>query len=124
MVYKISSTSFNDIILHYRMPSTENKGHINPVLSLTIPARALLCDCAFPSDEHFEEFKKQNKDYIDQGLIIINTKVKGAELEKIAVKQSSDKDKKIKEKFDSNLETIAESAKKNKIKMSFNVEKA
>lgn len=119
MTVKISTTSLVDMRLNYRMPKTNfdsTRSH-NPVLSVYMPARGLLVECEFPSENHFEEFKRQNEDYITSGVIIIGDKVKGAQVEKQAKDVNSRVVKKAEAMFDKSVERVKDMAKDAKIKM-------
>lgn len=119
MTVKISTTSLVDMRLNYRMPKENfdvSKSH-NPVLHIFMPARGLLVECDFPSENHFEEFKRQNEAYITSGVIIIGDKVKGTQVEKQAKDINEKAVKKVEAVFDKAIDKVKDMAKDAKINM-------
>lgn len=119
MTAKISTTSLIDMKLNYRMPKENfdtSKNH-NPVLHVFMPARGLLVECDFPSENHFEEFKRQNESYITSGVIIIGDKVKGAQVEKQSKDINIKTVKKVEAAFDKAVDRVKDMAKDAKINM-------
>lgn len=121
MNVKITSTLIHAISLCYRMPSKAGE-KANPVLEVNLPPRALLKDVAFPNDDYFEAFKKQNQQYIDNGTIIIGaTTAKKAE--KAHEQNVKDEKQNVISKIDNTTSKLETSAKGAKGKMSIKVKK-
>lgn len=121
MVVKITNTLMNPLVLCYRIPSAKGE-RANPVLEVSLPPRALLQDVAFPSQEYFNVFESQNKQYIEDGTIII-----GATNAKKAEKMHEDNNKiekaKVEEKIHKNTNQLENSATSVKARMNVNVKK-
>lgn len=122
MVVKITNTKINALTLCYRMPKAPEQERANPVLEINLPARALLQEVSFPSEEYFNAFKSQVSDYIERGDIII-----GKSNEKEAIKKNESNAKidkgEVSEKIDKNTKQLENSAGSVKAKMKMQIKK-
>lgn len=120
MVVKVSNTLDKHIEANYRMQGTIN-GNPNPVITIRIQPRALLNDVAFPSEAHYEAWQRQNKDFLDAGILIVG---KATEKQILATnaKVVESSNKRAKAKTDKAVEAVAESADKVNAKVQLKVE--
>lgn len=120
--YKITSTFKNRIVLNYRMPST-HQGKAGVVFSISLPPRALLHEVTFASEDYYNAFVAQNEGLIkSQKIIIGNTTANKAE--KISKENTEKESKAKKEKTDSVVDAISNSAESIKAKITSKVSKA
>lgn len=119
---KLTNCLNSNLKLNYRMPSDNLNGRANPVLSIILQPRALLNEVELPSQNHYNEFKKQNQTFFDNGIVI-----EGKTTEKQA--QSNNKKsgeratRKAKESANKTIEKIQDGANNVSAKLTITEEK-
>lgn len=98
----LTSTLTHPVSLCYRMPKDET-GRANPVLEVSLPARALNVEIAFPNENYYHEFKMQNEHMFLNGKII-----EGTATERQAKSLNAENSKKDVEKSRSKVEKSVE----------------
>lgn len=118
----ITSTLVQGVVLFYRMPSTA-QGKSNPVLEVPLAPRQILKEVIFPTDAHFEEFQRQNADYINSKKIIIGSGVTGNQAQKINAENAKKEQATINAKKSKVVESIEAAGTSGKASLKVDVSK-
>ena len=122
MVIKLSTTIDKNLFLNYRMPADKSTQK-PPVIEIYLPPRALLCEVEFTSQEHYEEFKKQNLQLFNSGIVIESQKIKEKELKAIQDKNNQINMKRVSDTINKNVEKLHVIADEANIKLNTNIER-
>lgn len=119
---KITNTQDQTIRTFYRMPKTEGS-KFSPIIEVAIQPRALLNTLHFANKHYYDEWKRQNKDFFDEGYLIEGDNVKEKEI--IAKNEEIIKaeNEKASEKSDEIMEKLEEVADNVNAKVTFKEEK-
>lgn len=120
-IVRITNTKVAPLTLYYRAPG--NAEASRPLISVLIQSRALSQSVVFADDEHFEAFKEQNAEFLENQTIIIGDKVKASTAEKVNEENAIRESKEVKKKKDRVIESLEGAVNSDKASLKVSVEK-
>lgn len=120
-VAKLTNTKVSPLTLYYRVPGSAERRQL---ISINVPSRALNYAVAFGDERHFEAFKAQNCDLINQGVIILGNNTKEKDAIKANEEVAKEEVKAVREAKQKTAEAFEKSVTNQKTKLKLEVAKA